>query len=82
MSFTSGTFILFFAVVLAVYWLLPGRRWKNLFLLAASYLFYGWVNPWYVLLLAFSTAGDYFLALGMRAEIRAGQRAILPAAWY
>ena len=65
MSFTSTAFIFFFVILLAIYWLLPKRSWKNLFLLAASFLFYGWINPWYVLLLAFSTAADYYLALGM-----------------
>jgi D-alanyl-lipoteichoic acid acyltransferase DltB (MBOAT superfamily) len=73
MIFTSYDFLLFFLVVFSAYWLLKRRLWQNLFLLAASYVFYGWVHPWYALLLGLSTLADYFLALGMarnRARIK------------
>ena len=65
MSFTSITFLIFFAVVFAVYWLLRRSRWQNVFLMAASFFFYAWVSPWYAVLLALTTAVDYYLALGM-----------------
>ena len=43
MLFPTFTFAVFFAVVLAGHWTLCGRRTPHrLFLLAASYLFYGW----------------------------------------
>ena len=64
-SFTSVTFIIFFAGLFAVYWLLRRSRWQNLFLLAASFFFYAWVSPWYAVLLAATTAADFYLALGM-----------------
>ncbi|HSJ04706.1 MAG: MBOAT family protein [Verrucomicrobium sp.] len=41
MLFNSPAFVVFFLVVFAVYWMLA-FRWQNWFLLAASYLFYGW----------------------------------------
>ena len=51
MSFTSGIFLLFFAVLLVVYYLIPRRhQWK--LLLLASYLFYafaGWSAVCYLL---------------------------------
>ena len=66
MSFTSLTFWVFLTIVLAAYWILPERRWKNALLLVASYIFYGWVSPWLAAMLGLSTLADYFLAKGMR----------------
>lgn len=65
MGFITYEFLLFFLIFLAVYWLAPGRNWKNLILVAASYLFYGWIVAWHVLVVFLSTLIDYFLALGM-----------------
>lgn len=67
MSFTSAQYLLFLPAVLAIYWLLP-RRAQNLFLLAASYLFYAWVTPWFALLVAGATLTTYLCALGMAAH--------------
>jgi len=68
MIFTSYDFLIFFLVVFSVYWLLKRRQWQNLLLLAASYVFYGWVHPWYAVMLGLSTLADYFLALGMARD--------------
>ena len=58
MVFTSHIFIFYFLpLVLLGYYLLPAKR--NLFLLAASYVFYGWWNPWFVLLMLFATLVNY-----------------------
>jgi D-alanyl-lipoteichoic acid acyltransferase DltB (MBOAT superfamily) len=65
MSFISLTFIVFCLLVLAVYWAARGKTVQNAILLAASYIFYGWVHPWYAVLLGFSTLADYFLSRGM-----------------
>ncbi len=55
MTFAQVEFLAFLAVVLAIYWLLP-RRGQNAWLVLASFVFYGWVHPWFVLLLLYSTA--------------------------
>ena len=55
MSFTSLDFLLFFLIVFILYWLRPERRWQNTLLLAGSYVFYGWVHPWYAVMLGVST---------------------------
>jgi len=68
MSFTSLTFWIFFALVLAAYWLLRERHWQNRLLLVVSYLFYGWVEPWLAVMLGLSTLMDFLLARGMRAK--------------
>ncbi|WP_372367384.1 MBOAT family protein [Candidatus Uabimicrobium sp. HlEnr_7] len=37
-------------------------KWQNIFLVAASYFFYGYIHPAFCLLLFISTISDYFLA--------------------
>ncbi|MGB8983488.1 MAG: MBOAT family O-acyltransferase, partial [Anaerolineales bacterium] len=66
MSFTSLTFWAFFAVIFIAYWLIRERQWQNGLLLFASYIFYGWLAPWYAILLGASTLTDFYLALRMR----------------
>ena len=68
MSFVQWEFPLFAAVVLAVYWLLPSRRWQNLLLVLCSALFYGWVHPWFLILLYFSAGLDYTVGRLMAAR--------------
>src|SRR5688572_12169778 len=69
MLFNSLTFVVFFAVVLALFRLLPSWPAKKVLLLIASYVFYGAWNPPFVLLLLFSTFIDYWAAQRMaRAE--------------
>ncbi|MDP7017340.1 MAG: MBOAT family protein, partial [Pirellulaceae bacterium] len=65
MLFHTWPFLLFFLIVYAVY--LPLRRtslWLH-WLLAASYFFYGWWNPLYLLLVVYSTALDFFVVIAM-----------------
>jgi alginate O-acetyltransferase complex protein AlgI len=69
--FHSLDFIVFFIVVTAVYWRLR-QRGQNVLLLVASYFFYGYVHPWFLILIATSTVIDYFAARGM--EARPGRR--------
>jgi len=57
--FHSLDFIAFVAVTLAAYWVLPMRA-QNVLLLVASYLFYGWVHPWWPVLLFGTTLVDYW----------------------
>jgi len=65
MIFHSWDFAVFLVVFLAIYWCLPHRA-QNVFLLVGSYFFYGYVHPWFLILLFASTVGDYSFALGMR----------------
>jgi alginate O-acetyltransferase complex protein AlgI len=59
-------FLVFLAVVFGVHWLLP-RRARNLFLVIASYFFYGYIHPWFLYLLWFVTLAVYGSGLGMDA---------------
>jgi alginate O-acetyltransferase complex protein AlgI len=64
--FHSLDFIVFFCAVVAAYWMLPHRA-QNVLLLVASYFFYGYVHPWFLLLIGASTVIDYCAARGMEA---------------
>lgn len=66
MLFNSIEFLLFLPIVFAVYWMLAKRlRWQNLFVVAASYLFYGWWDWRFLLLIAFTTLCSYACGLGI-----------------
>jgi D-alanyl-lipoteichoic acid acyltransferase DltB (MBOAT superfamily) len=62
--FHSLDFVVFFCAVVAIYWRLP-QRGQNGLLLVASYFFYGYVHPWFLILIASSTLVDYLSARGM-----------------
>ena len=61
MVFTSHIFVFYFLpLALAGYYALPAHStWRNAWLLLTSYIFYGWWNPWFVLLMFFITAVNY-----------------------
>jgi alginate O-acetyltransferase complex protein AlgI len=61
MFFDSTAYILFLGLVTILYWRLPFRP-QNLFLLAASYFFYGWWDWRFLLLMAGSTLADFLIA--------------------
>jgi len=65
MVFTSHIFIFYFLpFALAGYYILPARStWRNVWLLVVSYIFYGWWNPWFVLLMFFITTVNYACGL-------------------
>ena len=64
MVFSSVIFLcLFLPIVLGGYYLLPKRVAKNLWLIAASLLFYAFSGLWYVLLLLFSVFCNYLAGL-------------------
>jgi len=59
MVFTTHIFIFYFLpVFLLVYFNLP-YRWRNLWITVASYVFYGWWQPWFVCLMMFTTVMDF-----------------------
>src|SRR5580765_3518499 len=59
MVFTTHIFLFYFLpLFLAVYFTLP-RAWRNLWITVASYVFYGWWEPWFVCLMMFTTVMDF-----------------------
>ncbi len=61
MLFNSLVFPVFFVLVFASYWLLPPARIRarNVLLIAASYVFYGWWDWRFLFLIIGSSAVDY-----------------------
>ena len=64
MIFHSLDFVVFFLAVVFVYWRLP-HRGQNVLMLVASYFFYGYVHPWFVLLIFFTSVIDFWAARGI-----------------
>jgi len=65
MLFNSMEFLVFLPVVFSIYWLINGKSLKtqNTFLVAASYVFYGWWDWRFLSLIAFSSLIIYFIGL-------------------
>jgi D-alanyl-lipoteichoic acid acyltransferase DltB (MBOAT superfamily) len=66
MNFVQTEFLWFFAIVFVLYWGWRNLRWQNAMLTVASAVFYGWVHPWFLILLYASAALDYFGGLGIK----------------
>jgi D-alanyl-lipoteichoic acid acyltransferase DltB (MBOAT superfamily) len=69
MLFHSWVFTLFFLVFYPVFLLSKNTRFKDPWLLFCSYVFYGWWNPLYLALIAWSTTVDYSM-VGLMARSR------------
>lgn len=77
MWFDTPAYVFFLILVVTVYWRL-GRRSQNVFLLAASYVFYGWWDYRFLLLMISSTTIDFFIARAlMRRDDSSDRRALL-----
>lgn len=65
MLFNSFEFALFLPIVFLLYWFVFNRslRLQNLFVVAASYLFYGWWNWRFLVLIAFTSLCSYVSGL-------------------
>ncbi len=76
MVFNTLTFVVFFAIVLAIYSQPFPWRVRKVFLLLASYVFYAAWNPPFILLLWISTVVDWYAAQGLvRAQQPTARRA-------
>jgi alginate O-acetyltransferase complex protein AlgI len=65
MLFNSFIFLFsFLPVTYAVFWLLRTARSRYVWLTITGYVFYGYWNPWFTLLMAFSTAVSFTAGLG------------------
>jgi len=80
MIFTQPIFLLFFAVTAGVHWALRGARARKLWLLLASYVFYGYWDYRFVGLIMLCTVFDYTVGLGLaRAEDARARRVLIGA---
>ena len=76
MLFTSLPFVLFFIAVFSLYWFVFNRYLKlqNFLLLISSYIFYGWWDWRFLLLLFFISLSNYLLAIEIRKKEKKSQR--------
>jgi alginate O-acetyltransferase complex protein AlgI len=69
MLFHTWVFFVFFLIVYLIYLLVRrNNRLMNLWLMIASYTFYGWWNPIYLLLLFGTSAIDYLMVVLMERK--------------
>lgn len=82
MLFNSLEFILFLPIVFLLYWFVFKRLlWQNLFLVAASYVFYGWWDTRFLILIVLTTLLSYVsgLLIGRYEHRRQWQRIVCTA---
>ena len=80
MLFNSIEFALFLPIVFGIYWLIGEKniRSQNIFLIAASYVFYGWWDYRFLALIAFSSLVDYLVGIALlRTEKSLSRKALL-----
>ncbi len=64
MIFNTFTFAFYLFIVFTIYWLLKRHlNYQNIFLLIASYVFYGWWDWRFLTLIIISSISDYLLGL-------------------
>lgn len=73
MLFNSFEFIVFLPIVFLLYWFVfRGRRWQNLLVVVASYIFYGWWDLRFLLLIALTSLFSF--CSGLLIERYEGRR--------
>lgn len=74
MLFTSAEFLVFLPIVFALYWVLASRlKWQNALIVVASYVFYGWWDWRFLLLIAFTSLCSYLFGLLISKSMAEGK---------
>lgn len=75
MLFNSFEFMVFLPIVFLLYWFVfRGRRWQNLLVVGASYVFYGWWDWRFLFLIALTSFFSF--ASGLLLEHYEGRRRV------
>lgn len=75
MLFNSIEFLIFLPIVFLLYWFVfKNRRWQNLLVVVASYVFYGWWDWRFLLLIVFTSLCSF--ASGLLLEKYEGRRGV------
>lgn len=79
MLFNSIDFGIFLPIVFILYWFVTNKNLKlqNLFIVIASYIFYGWWDWRFLSLIFFSSLMDYFIGLGLLKQENLTKRKVL-----
>lgn len=72
MLFNSISFLIFLPITFLLYWFIFGKnvKWQNIFVVAASYLFYGWWDWRFLLLIALTTFCSFVSGLAIERTPR------------
>lgn len=68
MHFTSFAYLLFLPSVLLAYRIMPSRRLQNILLLASSYVFYGWWDYRFCILMLVSSLVDFVIGAALHRQ--------------
>ncbi|WP_338793174.1 MBOAT family O-acyltransferase [Bernardetia sp. MNP-M8] len=79
MLFNSIDFAIFLPVVFIFYWFITYKslNLQNFLIVVASYLFYGWWDWRFLLLIIFSTVVDYVIGQGLKTQENQYKRKVL-----
>lgn len=79
MLFNTLTYFWFICIVFSAYWFILNKKIKlqNLFLLVASYCFYGWWDVRFLILIFFSSTVDFFIGRAIQNQTTQSKRKLL-----
>ncbi|MDA9267080.1 MBOAT family protein [Salibacteraceae bacterium] len=79
MLFNSIDFAVFLPIVFVLYWFVTNKSLKlqNALIVVASYVFYGWWDWRFLLLIFFSTIVDYSVGVKLKTENKQSRRKVL-----
>ena len=72
MHFNSIEYLIFLPIVFVLYWAIKPLKIQNLFVVIVSYIFYGWWDWHFLLLIAFTTLCSYISGLGIARYMSEG----------
>lgn len=69
MLFNSFEYLIFLPIVFFLYWIVFRQlRWQNILIVVASYVFYGWWDWRFLILIAFTTICSFLSGLGIEYQ--------------
>ena len=77
MLFYTPEFLIFSVILLAMISVVHRDQARKVVLLVASYVFYMWWNPAFILLIAFATLVNFLAARAIANESRDGRRKVI-----
>ncbi|MBO3099906.1 MBOAT family O-acyltransferase [Gelidibacter pelagius] len=79
MLFNSLDFAVFLPIVFVLYWFVVNKelKYQNLLIVVASYVFYGWWDWRFLILILFSTLVDYAVGMALSKQQNYSNRKIL-----
>lgn len=78
MLFNSLAFLVYLPIVFLLYWFVFRQlKWQNGFIVVASYIFYGWWDWRFLVLIAITTLCSYFSGIGLSVTTRRSIRKLI-----